>query len=449
MTIGMTIATMSQNIPNYVPANGLVGWWPFNGNANDESGNGNNGTINGATLTMDRFGNIGKAYSFDGVNDWIQILDSPSLRLKHSTINCWIKYSNLDKMQLLVKQNLNDASNSNYGFEINDYAQILGPGPRIQGMYTNGCGFQTGWTTYTPKIDLSTAAWHQLTAVFDIGIMQIYIDGVITGSISTPLNSMNACAGSDLLLGRGWQNFPLWYMGLMDDLAIWNHALTKQEISDLYNANNCGNNTSITPQTNSLVTGNTVIFNAKTSDDNPSYVWQCDFGQGFVTINNYGNYSGINTAILNIANVQLSEHNQPIRVITTSGDCIDTSNVAIISITDTCINSVTETTFIMVTDTLVINTYITGLNPPKNANTIKVFPNPSNDHITIDYGNYADMSGYTLKITNTLGATVFTTAINQQTSYLDLNGWTGKAIYNVQLIDTQNNTIENRKIVIH
>ena len=49
-TIGMTIATLAQNVPSYVPANGLVGWWPFAGNANDESGNGNNGLVNGATL---------------------------------------------------------------------------------------------------------------------------------------------------------------------------------------------------------------------------------------------------------------------------------------------------------------------------------------------------------------------------------------------------------------
>ena len=56
----------SAQIPSYVPTNGLVGWWPFNGNANDESGNGNHGTVNGATLAADRFGNSGKAYSFDG-----------------------------------------------------------------------------------------------------------------------------------------------------------------------------------------------------------------------------------------------------------------------------------------------------------------------------------------------------------------------------------------------
>jgi len=49
----------------------------------------------------------------------------------------------------------------------------------------------------------------------------------------------------------------------------------------------------------------------------------------------------------------------------------------------------------------------------------------------------------------TTGQTVFTTFINQQNSYIDLSTWTGNGIYYVQLIDTQNNTIENRKIVIH
>ena len=65
-----TLNVFSQ-VPNYVPTSGLVGWWPFNGNANDESGNGNNGTVNGATLTTDRLGNVNAAYSFDGIDDFI------------------------------------------------------------------------------------------------------------------------------------------------------------------------------------------------------------------------------------------------------------------------------------------------------------------------------------------------------------------------------------------
>ena len=56
---------MPQNVPNYVPTNGLVGWWPFNGNANDESLNGNNGMVSGASLMNDRNGVANSSYSFD------------------------------------------------------------------------------------------------------------------------------------------------------------------------------------------------------------------------------------------------------------------------------------------------------------------------------------------------------------------------------------------------
>ena len=90
-TFGMTIATMAQNVPNYVPINGLVGWWPFNGNANDESGNGNNGTVNGATLTSDRFMNVNKAYSFDGVDDKIEINHSDSLNTFPLSVVAWVR----------------------------------------------------------------------------------------------------------------------------------------------------------------------------------------------------------------------------------------------------------------------------------------------------------------------------------------------------------------------
>lgn len=70
---------------------GLVGYWPFCGNANDESGNGNNGTVNGATLTNDRFGNMNAAYSFDGVDDFIQCLQSGPTGVSSITVTFWTK----------------------------------------------------------------------------------------------------------------------------------------------------------------------------------------------------------------------------------------------------------------------------------------------------------------------------------------------------------------------
>jgi hypothetical protein len=67
-------SSIGSSLCSSLPSNlqtGLVGYWPFCGNANDMSGNGNNGTVNGATLTKDRFGNINSAYDFNG-SSWIQ-----------------------------------------------------------------------------------------------------------------------------------------------------------------------------------------------------------------------------------------------------------------------------------------------------------------------------------------------------------------------------------------
>ena len=91
----MFVSTSYAQIPPYLPTNGLVGWWPFNGNANDESGNGNHGTVNGATLAVDRNGNANSAYSFDG-NSGITIPHSTSLNIGSScTFSFWLK--NLQK----------------------------------------------------------------------------------------------------------------------------------------------------------------------------------------------------------------------------------------------------------------------------------------------------------------------------------------------------------------
>jgi hypothetical protein len=85
----------AQNLPSYVPADGLVGYWGFDGNANDESGNGNNGTVNGAILTTDRFGNTDSAYSFDGVDDNINF-HGINVNVNDNAINTvsfWMKWN--------------------------------------------------------------------------------------------------------------------------------------------------------------------------------------------------------------------------------------------------------------------------------------------------------------------------------------------------------------------
>ena len=103
---------------------------------------------------------------------------------------------------------------------------------------------------------------------------------------------------------------------------------------------------------------------------------------------------------------------------------------------------------ITVTDTLLINTNLTGFNPVTYQNTIKIWPNPTNDHITIDNGNLANLTGHQIKISNALGQQVFQSAITQQQFYVDMSTWGGTGIYFVNLINAQGVTIETRKIVL-
>jgi hypothetical protein len=237
----------------------------------------------------------------------------------------------------------------------------------------------------------------------------------------------------------------------------------------------CTIDLSISPTINTQNLGGNVIMTATSSNQNSIYLWQSDFGQGFQTLNNFGNYSGVNTNSLSISNVQLANHNQPFRVISLAGNCADTSNVSLIQITDTCITNLTiydtittnitiydtlvsnvydtilvtinDTLFTTVTDTLIINTTL-SLPAPNNENTILIYPNPASDFLTIDNGNFSAMAGYSIKITNNAGQQVFQNVINQAQFNIDLSTWSGNGLYFVHFIDPQNNIVTIRKIIL-
>jgi len=443
--LSLTVSVFGQ-VPNYVPTNGLVGWWPFNGNANDESGNGNNGTVNGAALTTDRFGNTNQSYSFDGIND---IITCPSnnfpIGTSSRTLSFWYLMNSLNQTndaKFLIRYGGNSACS--------DWCATILPSTNYPAL-----DIYLSYVFFDNPLQLGN--WQHYVVTFEsidgINILapKVYYNGVLQSSqYYSDVCSINTLNSLPLFIGgSGSGNIYQYFDGKIDDIAIWNRALTQQEISDIYAANSCSNNLTISPSNNLQNIGDNATFSATTSDPSATFAWQSDFGQGFQTLNNYGNYSGVNTNTLTVSNVQLSEHNQQIRAISTSGNCIDTSNVATIQIADTCITNVTvyDTLLTTVTDTLIISTTL-SLPAPNNENTILIYPNPASDHITIDNGNFVAMAGYSIKIENNAGQQVFQSAINQAQFYVDLSTWTGNGLYFVHLIDPQNNTVTVRKIVL-
>jgi hypothetical protein len=103
---------------------------------------------------------------------------------------------------------------------------------------------------------------------------------------------------------------------------------------------------------------------------------------------------------------------------------------------------------VSVTDTLLINITVSNINPPNNKNIIKVYPNPTNNQITIDNGDLSKMNGYSIKIINSIGQQLYQGLITQQQNTIDITQWGGTGIYYLQVIDSNGNIIEIKKIIL-
>ena len=99
-------------------------------------------------------------------------------------------------------------------------------------------------------------------------------------------------------------------------------------------------------------------------------------------------------------------------------------------------------------DTLIIDVTITSLQAPNNVNTFKVYPNPTNDLINIDNGDYTMMSGYSINILNSQAQSVFSSPINAQTFSVNVSQFGATGTYFLQILDASMNVVEMRYIVL-
>ena len=220
----------AQTLPSYVPANGLVGWWPFNGNANDESGNNNNGTVNGATLTSDRFGNGGKAYSFDGVDDFINYGNSILNLADKASVSFWFKKTNFNNIPQSIYNKRRSLVGDGFlfGFSQNSCAAALNREP---GIFVSPYG--------TPFVEFDST-WNHAVVTWNDSILSLYLNGIKRTEKALPSGPF---IGSEpFYLGKGFDVDPgggiRAFDGKIDDVTIYNRALTQQEITALYQGAN-------------------------------------------------------------------------------------------------------------------------------------------------------------------------------------------------------------------
>ena len=224
-----------------VPTNGLLGWWPFNGNANDESGNGNNGTVNGASLTNDRLNSTSKAYGFNGSSNYISLkntfFSNPS-KVSAFTYSFWINISSFPSVGKAFTISGKEGYWRSVGISLldNGKIQFAGSQPSPQGYFD---------VRSTKSIE--TLKWTHVIVSFKDGVVSIFINGELNSSqiIVDPiiyksiefefLQLGNSTAtnyfGAIHPVSPGITNH---YNGELDDFAIWNRALTTAEISKIY-----------------------------------------------------------------------------------------------------------------------------------------------------------------------------------------------------------------------
>ena len=205
--------------------NGLVAHYPFNGNSNDESANGNHGTVYGATLTEDRFGVTNSAYEFDG-DDYIEVLDAPLLNITEKiTISVWVKASTPSEAYArMVSKCQSGVGNRQYNLALDE---------------TGSLARTVVDTETSPTIDIIGQNiidnnWHNIVMTFDSDkAIKLYVDTNLQDIVT--VNSGLVSRSSNLVFG-GIAHTPQdqSFRGTIDDIRIYNRALCEEEIFELY-----------------------------------------------------------------------------------------------------------------------------------------------------------------------------------------------------------------------
>lgn len=204
-------------------ANGPVAWYPFNANANDESGNGNNGTVNGAVLSEDQSGMNDQAYQFDGISNYIAVPNNPTIVLTDElSITAWVRRTRFGIDMILEKGGDWTYGNCNYGMSLHYLNN------NMFYFFFNG-----GWRGTDGVNDFE---WHHYAIVAKNGDTNplLYIDGQLkTVQYSEGAATINLTSStSDLHIGA--QLNPTYFgANVIDDVRIYNRILSPSEISEL------------------------------------------------------------------------------------------------------------------------------------------------------------------------------------------------------------------------
>jgi hypothetical protein len=223
------IGSASAQTPIGDLTNGLVSFYSFNGNANDSSGSGNNGTVYGATPTTDQFGNPNGAMSFNGVSDYITLPNADSDYQSGVTISVWLKsitISSQDQSAIDIPRVTGDSTGISLNL-LNGYGVY---------KYNN---ISDNFSYYTPNV-IADGLWHQMVASANGLTLAFYLDGSFQSS--QPYTNNGVLGYQSVQVGRespdnlAQYGEPRYFNGSINNVGLWNTALSSNQVSELYAA---------------------------------------------------------------------------------------------------------------------------------------------------------------------------------------------------------------------
>jgi hypothetical protein len=211
--------------------NGLIAYYPFNGSADDKSGNNNNGVVNDAILSSDKFGHPNSAYSFNGTSSYISLKPASNfVGLSNYTISLWVKPT-------VITTN---SGGMIYGFGSDSYGPVQGltyqsTATLFAGSYNIGSNpvqSSSRSCCYDPN------NWVYVAVTRDNSAINLFINGtLIPPQATSPTNDQNADYGSGpfsaILGGRSSLDYRYFFTGIIDEVRIYNRVLSGNEIAEL------------------------------------------------------------------------------------------------------------------------------------------------------------------------------------------------------------------------
>ena len=211
-----------QKVFTYDKNRELLAYYPFDGNAAEETGNGLDGVVYGAQLCPDRKGNPNSAFEFDGIDDYIQINHNERLNIPGSiSVSAWINSKDVTLSQRIVDKTTVDYAD---GFMID-----LRPTGQIRFLVGDSYVYQPH---SDPVITLNDK-WYHIVTVYDQTMVYIYINGQLNKAISKMGNSY--LNNLPLRIGANSRLAGDFFKGKIDDIRIYNRAISADEVVGLYN----------------------------------------------------------------------------------------------------------------------------------------------------------------------------------------------------------------------